>query len=256
MTKHHSNFPALRLLATTILGASLLTSCGGSDDPVIEPTPKTIALARIGSFEGGALGAAEITAFDAASKRLFVVNGANGTVDVLDLSNPAVPRRIDTISAATIGAVVNSVAVFDGLVALAIEASPKTSPGTVAFYNAADLKLITSVKVGAQPDMLAFSPDGRYLLVANEGEPNSYGLADSVDPEGSISVITVNRGATPMVATSSSKSAPTPATPKPPSASSAPWPMPQVFSPKPPARSSPCIKPASRNWRCLQRREW
>jgi hypothetical protein len=38
-------------------------------------------------------------------------------------------------------------------------------------------------------------------MVANEGEPNSYGLADSVDPEGSISVITVNRGGTPSVAT-------------------------------------------------------
>ena len=28
-----------------------------------------------------------------------------------------------------------------------------------------------------------------HLLVANEGEPNSYGLPDSVDPVGSVSVI-------------------------------------------------------------------
>jgi hypothetical protein len=39
--------------------------------------------------------------------------------------------------------------------------------------------------------MLTFTPDGRHLLVANEGEPNSYGQADSVDPEGSISIIAV-----------------------------------------------------------------
>jgi hypothetical protein len=37
--------------------------------------------------------------------------------------------------------------------------------------------------------------------VANEGEPNSYGLPDSVDPEGSISIITVNDGRSPTVAT-------------------------------------------------------
>jgi len=37
--------------------------------------------------------------------------------------------------------------------------------------------------------------------VANEGEPNSYGLPDSVDPEGSVSIITVNRGGTPTVQT-------------------------------------------------------
>ncbi|MDP2006689.1 MAG: choice-of-anchor I family protein, partial [Rubrivivax sp.] len=150
---------------------------------------------------GGVVGAAEITAYDAASKRLFVVNGANGTVDVLDLSNPAAPRKVGSIAVAALGAGINSVAVHDGLVALAIEAAVKTDPGVVAFYNAADLRLLHSVTVGALPDMVVFTPDGSKLLVANEGEPNSYGAADSVDPEGSVSIVTVNRGGTPSVAT-------------------------------------------------------
>jgi len=150
-------------------------------------------------------GAAEITAYDAASKRLFVVNGANGSVDVLDISNPAAPARVGTIQVTSLGAGVNSVAVHDGLVALAIEGKAKTSPGVVGFYNAADLKLLHSVTVGALPDMVAFTPDGKTLLVANEGEPNSYGLADSVDPEGSVSVITVNRSGTSTVATADFK---------------------------------------------------
>jgi DNA-binding beta-propeller fold protein YncE len=151
------------------------------------------------------LGAAEITAFDAASKRLFVVNGANGTVDVLDLSQPTAPKLVATINVSSMGAGVNSVAVHEGLVALAIEANPKTSAGKVAFYQASDLKLLHTVTVGALPDMLAFTPDGQYVVVANEGEPNSYGLADSVDPEGSVSIIKVNRGATPTVATADFK---------------------------------------------------
>jgi len=195
-----SGTASVRTLAALLLGAAVLAGCSGSDDAA-EPTPKTLALEKIGGFDGGAVGAAEITAYDAASKRLFVVNGANGTVDVLDLSNPASPRRIEAISVAALGASANSVAVHDGLVAVAIEASPKTSPGVVAFYNAADLRLLNTVRVGALPDMVTFTPDGRYLLVANEGEPNSYGQADSVDPEGSVSVITVNRGGTPTVAT-------------------------------------------------------
>ncbi len=182
------------------LAVLALTACGGGSSNE-EPTPSSITMQRIGGFDGAALGAAEITAYDHLSKRLFVVNGANNTVDVLDLSDPTKPTRIDTISGAPFGAGINSVAVHDGLVALAVEASPKTSPGRVAFFRASDLRLLSSVVVGSQPDMVTFTPDGSKLLVANEGEPNSYGLPDSVDPEGSITIITVNGGTNPTPAT-------------------------------------------------------
>ena len=196
--------PRRHLLALLALPFALLTACGG-DNPAPERTPVSLTLQKIGAFNGAVAGAAEITAYDAASKRLFVVNGANGSVDVLDISNPAAPARVGTIQVTSLGAGVNSVAVHDGLVALAIEGKAKTSPGVVGFYNAADLKLLHSVTVGALPDMVAFTPDGKTLLVANEGEPNSYGLADSVDPEGSVSVITVNRSGTSTVATADFK---------------------------------------------------
>lgn len=191
---------SMRNLCVTLAGAVAIAACGGNGSAT-EPTPVSLALEKIGTYEGGALGAAEITAYDAASKRLFVVNGANGTVDVLDLSTPAAPVKIGTIDVSALGASVNSVAVHDGLVALAIQAPAKTDPGVVAFYNAATLQRTASVQVGALPDMLTFTPDGLRVIVANEGEPNSYNQVDSVDPEGSVSVITVNRGGTPTVAT-------------------------------------------------------
>jgi DNA-binding beta-propeller fold protein YncE len=190
-------------LLPAAFAALLVTAACSSDDA--EPTPLTLSLASIGSYEGGALGAAEITAYDAKTKRLFVVNGANGSVDVLDMTDPTNLKKVSTISVSAIGASANSVAVFDGLVAVAIEASPKTSAGKVAFIDAASLTILNTVTVGALPDMLTFTPDGTKVLVANEGEPNSYGFADSVDPEGSISIITVNRGATPTVATADFK---------------------------------------------------
>jgi DNA-binding beta-propeller fold protein YncE len=65
----------------------------------------------------------------------------------------------------------------------------------VLIYSTSNLSAPTrSVSVGAVPDMVTFTPDGSRILVANEGEPNSYNRADSVDPEGSISIITVATG--------------------------------------------------------------
>lgn len=205
MVAHRHSTTLVWSLSAIATLASFL-ACTNSTNAPVEPTPVAVSLAKIGEYAGGALGAAEITAYDAGTKRLFVVNGANGTVDVLNLSNPAAPVSLGSINVSALGASVNSVAVNDGLVALAIEATVKTSPGSVAFYRASDLTFLHAVSVGALPDMLVFTPDGTKLLVANEGEPNSYGAADSVDPEGSISLITVNRaGGTSTVATADFK---------------------------------------------------
>lgn len=126
------------------------------------------------------LAGAEITAFDPESDRLFVVDGSS-TLQIFDLSDPANPVADGSIS---LSGTANSVAVNNGVVAVAIQASTVTDNGTVAFYNAATNALIDSTEVGALPDMLTFTPDGTKVLVANEGEADG-----SVDPEGSISII-------------------------------------------------------------------
>ncbi|MFE8047460.1 choice-of-anchor I family protein [Brenneria goodwinii] len=170
--------------------------------PASEASPTGIALETIGGYAAGVFGksAAEIVNYDAGSQRAFVVNALAGALDVLDLSDPAHPKLLQTLKTENIlpGSEVNSVAVRNGLVALAIEAGDKTEPGRVALYNAADLQLIGHVAVGALPDNLVFTPDGKTLLVANEGEPND---DYSKDPEGSVSIINVANPASPEVRT-------------------------------------------------------
>src|SRR5688572_19277746 len=58
-----------------------------------------LELSKIGGYATGAFdeGAAEISAYDAASKRLFVVNGADDVIDVLDLSDPTKPTKVSTL---------------------------------------------------------------------------------------------------------------------------------------------------------------
>ena len=201
--------PSTRLFTASLLMTAVLAACGGGSDapapapapgPVVEATPASLRLEKIGSYSTGQyeVSAAEIPAVDAASRRLFVVNAQLGAVDVLNLANPANPVKVGTLDATAVlaGASINSVAVFNGTVAVAIQAPVKTDPGRMALYRASDLSLISSVTIGALPDMLTFTPDGSTVLVANEGEPSD---DYQTDPEGSISVIDVRNLAAPVV---------------------------------------------------------
>jgi len=160
--------------------------------PTAPSSSTEIALAPIGTYETGVFdeGAAEIVEYDPDSQRLFVVNANDASVDVLDASDPSEPILVNTIDASSFGGVANSLDVFDGIVAVAIENEDTQSPGTVAFFDT-DGNPISSVNVGALPDMLTFTPDGQKVLVANEAEPSD---DYTVDPEGSVSIIDVSGG--------------------------------------------------------------
>ena len=138
------------------------------------------------SKSAGIMGQAwKISAYDPMTKRLFVT-GAGSNVEVLDLSNPANPVLVDTLPFDA-----TSVAVKNGVLAVAVpNPTDKTLNGQVYLYNdLASLENPVGVEVGALPDMLTFTPDGKRILVANEGE-----RGDLIDPEGSVSIINVSRG--------------------------------------------------------------
>ena len=128
---------------------------------------------------------AEITAHDPRTQRLFTTNSADGTLDIVDISDPSMPTLVDQIDMSAYGAGLNSVAVKNGLVAVAVENADGNRPGSVVLFDT-DGNLVGGAGAGVLPDMVTFTPDGQYLLVANEGEPTDEG-----DPEGSISVIDV-----------------------------------------------------------------
>lgn len=155
-------------------------------------TPETITLSYLGRYSANIFGAsaAEIPAFDPINQRIFIVNAQKGAVDVLDAADPAQPTLLQelTVEAITAGAVVNSIAYKGGYLAVAVEAPTKTDTGWVALYDATSLDMLGYEPVGAQPDMVTFTPDGQYILTANEGEPND---DYSVDPEGSISILSI-----------------------------------------------------------------
>jgi len=135
--------------------------------------------------------ASEIVAYDSRNEQLFVTNSATGKVDVLDAANPSnltLKKQIDLSAYGT----PTSVAVKNDMLAVAVPNPNPQSAGWVLLYDTQGA-FKQAVAAGALPDMVTFTPDGKYLLAANEGEPDdSYG----VDPEGSITIIDVSAGLT------------------------------------------------------------
>ena len=138
-----------------------------------------------GSFQS------EIVTFESASRTLWV-SGPNG----IDVLSAATGSRLSFIDTRAWGGL-NSVAIHGGIAALAFEnASDRRNPGQVVLFDTTTRALLAGsspITVGALPDMLTFTPDGRRLLVANEGTPNlsadqAYGPPD---PVGSVSIIDV-----------------------------------------------------------------
>ena len=138
------------------------------------------------------LAGAEISAFDAASGRLFVTSSSGLQVVSVDAA-----LHMTLLSTIPLGSNdLNSVAVKNGIVSVAVAASDKTLPGSVYFLDAdgdlasPSLMTLGSVMVGANPDMLTFSADGKSVLVANEGEMASI----ASNPEGSVTIIDLSQG--------------------------------------------------------------
>ena len=156
--------------------------------PFLKENPATFQ--EIGRITLGGEGAAEISAYDPSTQRLFVVSNDEGSrIDVINLQDPTSPTLVEAIDVTPYGGGVNSVAVNNGLLAAAVEADPAQQPGSVAFFATETLKAVQQVTVGALPDMVTFSPDGNYLLSANEGEPSD---EYDEDPLGTVSIIEVN----------------------------------------------------------------
>ncbi|WP_158770652.1 choice-of-anchor I family protein [Paraglaciecola sp. L1A13] len=204
-------------------GEAGATGNAGIDGTNGQSFPRALNIEVVGRFAAGGIeifgkSAAEIVQFHKTSDSAFAINSALNQIEVIDLTgltkapvaNPFSDASLqsstfnfaDTVTVKsvdgseqimTLGAA-NSIAIHNDLLAIAVEASVKTSHGAVLFYRldaTGQGSFIKAVGVGALPDMVAFSPDGSNVLVANEGEPDTEYV---VDPEGSVSMITLTVG--------------------------------------------------------------
>jgi hypothetical protein len=154
-------------------------------------------------------GAAEIVQYHSASQVVYATDGTDNTIAMIDISgitsspltlpsndNSLIFNRLSlpiSVGGITLSGV-TSIAISGNTIAVAVPAATKADNGYVLFYNNLENQapaFVKAVEVGNLPDMVTFTPDGSKVLVANEGEPaKDY----SIDPEGSISVISISNG--------------------------------------------------------------
>lgn len=197
---------SIALAALALFAPAGLASANIVPNPVeVIADEDSFDLEPLGTYNSGIFdqSAAEVVSYHAASQRVLVVNAAQAKVEVLSIADPANPVKLFDLQSTGVAsgdgsvvsptAVANSVSVRpDGLGVLAVEDDPKTGPGWIVFFDAAGSgEALGAVRVGALPDMVAFSPDGTRIIVANEGEPADDYL---VDPEGTISLIDAPAG--------------------------------------------------------------
>lgn len=198
----------LKLRLNIMLSATMLLTVTGSaiasNVPAISKVADAavIELQPVGVYASGIFdeSAAEIAAYDEKNMRVYIVKATAAALDVIDIKDPANPTKVDEIQLSKYATGINSVDVHGDLIAVAMEHKLDYrkeyrdqnyhKQGRVVFLNL-EGEVVKVLEAGFLPDMVKFTPDGRYALVANEGEPN---VGVTHDPAGSITIVDLSRG--------------------------------------------------------------
>ena len=153
-----------------------------------------------GSFnaDGGVM---EIVAYNKANGHAYAVNGQDGVLASIDIAGGDTElssvdidvKALVSDSDFTYGDMTSVAVSPDGsLIATVLQDADYDEEGRIALFSSdsdGSIELLKVYEAGIQPDMVTFSPDGRYVLTADEGEPREG--YDEDDPEGSVTVVSL-----------------------------------------------------------------
>ncbi|MFF8802830.1 MULTISPECIES: ExeM/NucH family extracellular endonuclease [unclassified Methylobacterium] len=163
------------------------------------PSPTgALQLVRLGSYATtndpatSATANAEVVAYDRTTGSLYIQNTNENRIEIVAIGADGAMTKSGEIRLAGLDQYgsVNSVAVSNGLIAVAYANAAGDQPGRVALFDGAGT-LLKSVTVGVGPDQIVFTSDGTKLLVAYEGEQ----FTGANNPVGSVSILDLSGGA-------------------------------------------------------------
>lgn len=151
-------------------------------------------------------GVAEIVKYNKENGKFYVVNGSGNppSLDIVTLGVSGTLTKDATIAVKTLseaggGFVYGDLTSVDVNTAtdriyVSVQAEAAGAPGKILAldYNG---NLLATYATGIQPDMIKSTPDGRYVLTADEGEPRDA----ANDPEGSVTIVDTQTGTSTQV---------------------------------------------------------
>ncbi|KAK3601059.1 hypothetical protein CHS0354_029285 [Potamilus streckersoni] len=151
-------------------------------------------------------GTAEESAYDPKRNILYVLGEDSHLLHVIDITDPSNPKVVLSHQFALGEGIPRDVDYCGDEIAVSLSAPPpfEANEGHVYFYHAYDRSSTTLVfdgilTVGANPDMLKYTPDCSSLIVLNEGRPGKNSTDKYFDPEGSVSIIRSPKTGNPSV---------------------------------------------------------
>ena len=145
-------------------------------------------------------GVAEIVKFNEENDCMYLVSGQTQTLDIVKVNADGRTTLVKKVDIAALGATngfsagdITSVDVNTDrdLVAIAVQNADYTENGVIVTLDY-EGNFVAKYEAGVQPDMVTFSPNGNYILSANEGEPREG--YEATDPMGAVSVVDLTTG--------------------------------------------------------------
>lgn len=190
----------LSALLTTMIMTSMVdfTLVNAESKSFIE---KVATFSTGSSSEDG--GAAEIVKYNKDNNKFYVINGIKSQIHIVSLDNANGNLNEDSIIN------VKDFVEKDGFVygditsifinnerkeiAVSVQEQDYTKNGKVVILDY-DGNLKSIYEAGVQPDMITYTPDSKYILTANEGEPRG-GIGEGIiDPQGSVTIVNLESG--------------------------------------------------------------
>lgn len=191
-----------------ILSAALTTMIMTSmfDFTLVKAESKSF-IEKVASFSTGSSsedgGAAEIVKYNKDNNKFYVINGIMSQIHIVSLDNASGTLNEDSIIN------VKSFVEKDGFVygditsisinnerkeiAVSVQEQDYTKDGKIVIVDY-DGNLKAIYECGVQPDMITYTPDSKYILTANEGEPREGVGEGIVDPQGSVTIVNLESG--------------------------------------------------------------